>query len=316
MGMAFPEPSSNPLGPDFQEPFEYAQLPRGWSGNGEVSGEMAKEEGENDDLARTPTLVKGSGINALAGLEPCRFDLGNVSTRRRSVDLSKRDGFPRGFSALGSRKMVTKSDGERQEASHEEDERQEESMMDRGEPVATTSNMDDSSRSMAVYFDSEQMDRGFVDDSPVYGSVDTELTPELGGSLHVRGESDDDDSEGVLESRLDATALSFQNEDEMKQWSFGKRKKKSAAVKGGDAGGEQQQQLSIKSQLHADFVLGANGGSKREGYISSRLFAKPLAGRVCLRNPLIAQLSVPDIVTAEDHSLGSSLYVECFCRNS
>lgn len=175
----------------------------------------------DDDLAfRTPTPVKSRFARELP---------------RRSVDLSKRDGFPLGF---GSRRAV---------AAREDAE------------------ADASSRSMGVYFDSEQMDRGLVDDSPVYGSVGTELTPIELGSFNARDESDDDDDSDVVESarRLDATALSFSERRSVSS----KRKKKKA------------EQQPITSQLHADFVL---GGSKREpGFVSSRLYAKPLAaGRV------------------------------------
>lgn len=254
MGMeaSTPSPGSDPR--DY--PLENVEIhrARGFENGvaGGLSGEMGKEA-DNGVLARTPTRF----------LVESRNDRGNEGAR-----VDPRDGFPRGFSV--SRRMVIN----RGDITREEEESMERGKQGAGEMETTTPDMD-SSRSMAIYFDSEQMDRGLVDDSPVYGSVGTELTPIELGSFHVRGdggeESDDTD---VVESQLDATvgALSFQEEDDPKRRIFTKRKKGKV----------------VKSQLHADFVLGAeksNGGSKREGYISSRLYAKPLAARVRLRNP-------------------------------
>lgn len=315
MGMALPEASSNvrqssPPAAAHEEPLQNefnatGLSPRGvWNGSG-LSAEMGKETEQHDDplATTTPGVNKGRRFSRelLAGLSgfESRNDRGNVSARRPSVADPKRDGFPRGFSVVGSstfgsRRMVINSDGITREARASSKRLQQHA----AEPeMATTPplDMDSSSRSMAIYFDSEQMDRGaMVDDSPVYGSVRTHLTPPELGSFHVRGDGGDDSddaSEGVASSRLDATVGALSFDDPKGRMFTSKRKKASPAQKGDGAGG-------IKSQLHADFVLGAgraNGGSKREGYISSRLFAKPLAGRVRLRNSklnTIAQLSL------------------------
>ncbi|KAG0605425.1 hypothetical protein M758_9G057900 [Ceratodon purpureus] len=271
--MALSEASNPAPGSDSkQEALENVGVASGGFGDGGLMGrEMVKEE--VNDLERTP--VNGSRLSVFES----RYDRGNVSARsagRRRDDDGSRDGFPRGFSAvsssrLGSRRMVASGEITREES------------LDRGkdgtEEIMMTPEMD-SSRSLAIYFDSEQMDRSsLIDDSPVYGSVRTELTPEL-GSFHVGqgnggGESDDSD---VEEARLDASlgALSARKGNH-KRHLFSKRKK-SAAEKVAPVDG---QQLPIKSQLHADFVLGAERAheSRREGYITSRLFAKPMSGR-------------------------------------
>ena len=196
-------------------------------------GDGAKEEG--NDLERTP-------VRRLPVFE-----------KRRDED-SSRDGFPRGFSAsssrLGSRRMASMDRGK-----------------DNPEEIMMTPEME-SSRSLAVYFDSEQMDRSLlVDDSPVYGSVRTELTPEL-VSLQANGALGSDDSDA--ENPLKRSTL------------FSKRKNSPA-----ENVAPPDTQVPIKSQLHADFVLGADRAhdSRREGYITSRLFAKPLSGRVNHRIP-------------------------------
>ena len=289
--MALSEATNPARGSDSaQEALENVQGPGdgdGGFGHGEergLSAAMGKEEA--NDLAHTPS--KGGRFSrdspALAVFDS-RFDRGNVSGRsvgkRRDVaDDTTRGGFPRGFSVsssrLGSRRMAP--------SSSREDQAREDSL-ERAKARAAgmmTPEMD-SSRSLAIYFDSEQVDRSsVVDDSPVYGSVRTELTPEL-GSFHIGQGNDGVNSE---DSDADASlgALSARKDALLRQPSSKRKKSAAHEVAPVDA-----QQLPVKSQLHTDFVLGADRGhdARRDGYITSRLFAKPLAGRV---RPSISKL--------------------------
>lgn len=274
--MAFAEASNPAPGSDSkQEALENVERrSRG------LSAEMAKED--CSDLGRT--LAKPSrfirGYPAGSSVFEPRYDRGNVSgrsvgARQRRDEDPARDGFPRGFSGgsssrFGSRRMAPGGEDLVRDESSERETMMTPEMKEGGGEEMMTPEMD-SSRSLAIYFDSEQMDRSsLIDDSPVYGSVRTELTPEL-GSFHVAQGAESEDSD-VEEARL-------KGRKEGHRRHLYSRRKKSAAEKVAPV---DAQQLPVRSQLHEDFVVGAERShdSRRDGYITSRLFAKPLSGRV------------------------------------
>jgi len=111
-------------------------------------------------------------------------------------------------------------------------------------------------------FDTEQMGKG--GDSPEYGSVG-ERTPEI-GSFHLPQETGGEESEAEEALRQNNASLDpvVATKVETKRHIFSRRKKSAENVSPGDG------KPPIKPT-----------GAKREGYITSRLFAKPLAARVC-----------------------------------
>ncbi|XP_024392053.1 uncharacterized protein [Physcomitrium patens] len=285
--MALSEASNPAPGLDVgQKALENVGVARGSSGElGNSSESGSSTETVREESSPRPSTATGIFFREfparLSGFDSLR-DRGNVSSGslgvRPSTDShdSRRDGFPRGFSVVspafaGSRRMVENSDGVPSKGEITENVVRDQQGAG-GMQRMVAMDAEDSSRSMAIQFDSETKDRVLIDDSPVRGGSErNEMTPEM-GSFHL-GQSEDSD---VDESRLEKSlgSLAARRHDH-KRHSYIKRKnstdEKVAPVDG----------LPVKSQLYDGFVRGTERAhdAKRDGYISSRLFARPLAGR-------------------------------------
>lgn len=181
-----------------------------------------------------------------------------VRARQNSrAEDRKRDGFPRGFSTVSSNSRLCR--------------------MVSGDGLGGDGDREDSSRSIILSFDVEQMGLGIVDESPVYGDR-SGLTPE-NGSFHLNPKNDvvrSDSSDGG-EVRLDARLSgATSKKDGRRRRIFSKRRKSAAEKVTPDDG------LPIRNHLRADFDSEAERahGTECDVFTASRLLAKPQATRV------------------------------------
>ncbi|XP_024379765.1 uncharacterized protein [Physcomitrium patens] len=180
-----------------------------------------------------------------------------VRARQNSrAEDRKRDGFPRGFSTVSSNSRLCR--------------------MVSGDGLGGDGDREDSSRSIILSFDVEQMGLGIVDESPVYGDR-SGLTPE-NGSFHLNPKNDvvrSDSSDGG-EVRLDARLSgATSKKDGRRRRIFSKRRKSAAEKVTPDDG------LPIRNHLRADFDSEAERahGTECDVFTASRLLAKPQATR-------------------------------------